>query len=104
MSTRFDKTITKKRLLPPLSQKDSVRLILDTPGCVRPGYQHPQLCHGPCKRYRLGVGKKVNMKGGLWHCDECVKKEQIEEKDLTLLCALREKSDRGIGDLVELGS
>ena len=45
MSTRFDKTITKKRLLPPLSQKDSVRLILDTPGYVRPGYQHPQLCH-----------------------------------------------------------
>jgi hypothetical protein len=94
MSTRFKKTITKKRLLPSLSQKDSVRLILDTPGLCRPIGKHPQLCHGPCKRYRLGIGKKVNMKGGLWYCDECVKKEQIEEKDLTLLRALREKSDR----------
>ena len=34
------------------------------------------------------------MKGGLWYCDECSRKEQIEEKDLTLLRALREKSDR----------
>ena len=93
-ATKFEKTITKKRLLPNLSQRDSVHLILDTPGIVRPRGQHPRLCHGPCKRYRIGMGKKVNMKSGLWHCDECFKKEQIEEKDLSLQRALRIKSDR----------
>ncbi len=92
LGEKFRKTMTRKRLLPPLSQRDSVYRILNTPGIVRPN--GCRRCCGPCGRERIGQGGRVRMKNNIWYCDECYETCKIREKDENLRYATGWLSDR----------
>lgn len=107
----FQKDIHSMRLLPHLSQKESLAIIRKSQNRSRGEEHSPFKCCGPCNRVRISTRAPEDAWNIGWSgphnsphvgqfCKECVVKMKTHKRDLNLTIALREYSDyehRGFG-------